>query len=210
VHLDHPERLAGPLGAFLRGEVVGDPVEQVTSLAASSAPPSQADAIAAQVRVLVLDVDGVLTDGSLVYDASGEAQKVFDVRDGLGIKLVQEAGIEVAILSGRATAAVDARARDLGIAHVHQGVKDKPAVLSRLLETLAVTDAQVAYMGDDLVDLGVLARVGLAAAPADARPEARRLARFVARAPGGRGAVRELCEHLLRARGVSPVDLRSR
>lgn len=188
VHLDAPERVAPAIDAFLRGEPLASAVA--------------ADAAAAGVRLLVLDVDGVLTTGALVYDAEGEGPKVFDVKDGLGIKLLQQHGVEVAILSGRDTPAVARRARDLGIAQVHLGVKDKVAGLRRILDATGVDEAQVAYMGDDLVDLGPLRRVSLPAAPADAHPEALRLARFVARAGGGRGAVRELCDHLLRARGA--------
>lgn len=202
VHLDAPERVAQPVEAVLHGRPAGDPLDAAALRAA-------ADPAAARVRVLVLDVDGVLTTGALVYGAEGEGPKTFDVRDGLGIKLLQRHGVEVALLSGRDTPAVARRARDLGIAQVHLGVKDKVAGLRAILAALGgVDEADVAYMGDDLVDLGPLRRVGLPAAPADAHPEARRLARFVSTAPGGRGAVRELCDHLLRARGVysSAID----
>ncbi|MBX3471986.1 MAG: alpha/beta fold hydrolase [Planctomycetes bacterium] len=196
VHLDAPERVAPAVAAHLRGEPQGEPLDAGAFDAGDSA-------LAAAVRVLVLDVDGVLTTGGLVYDGEGEGPKTFDVRDGLGIKLLQAQGVEVALLSGRSTPAVARRAKDLGIAQVHLGVQDKVAGLRRLLDALGVADeGAVAYMGDDLVDLGPMRRVGLPAAPADAHPEARRAARFVARAPGGRGAVRELCDHLLRARGA--------
>lgn len=202
VHLDAPERVAPSLEAFLRGESVGQPIGERVA-AASSLAAAAVDPAAARIRLLVLDVDGVLTTGALVYGPDGEGPKVFDVKDGLGIKLLQEQGVQVAILSGRDTPAVERRARDLGIAQVHLGVKDKVAGLRRLLEALGgIDEAHVAYMGDDLVDLGPMRRVGLPAAPADAHAEARRVARFVARAGGGRGAVRELCDHLLRARGA--------
>ncbi len=194
VHLDAPGRVAPAIDAFLRGEPTGAPLAEAGACA---------DPTAAGIRVLVLDVDGVLTTGALVYGPEGEGPKVFDVKDGLGIKLLQQEGVDVALLSGRDTPAVARRARDLGIAQVHLGVKDKVAGLRRILDALGgVDEAHVAYMGDDLVDLGPLRRVGLPAAPADAHPEARRLARFVSTAPGGRGAVRELCDHLLRARGA--------
>ncbi|MCO5172031.1 MAG: alpha/beta fold hydrolase [Planctomycetes bacterium] len=194
VHLDAPERVAPAIAAHLRSEPQGE------ALAAPPAPVE--DPVAARVRALVLDVDGVLTTGALVYDGEGEGPKTFDVRDGLGIKLLQEHGVQVAILSGRSTPAVARRAQDLGIAEVHLGVRDKVAGLRRVLDALGVDEAAVAYMGDDLVDLGPLRRVALPAAPADAHPEVRRAARFITRAPGGHGAVRELCDHLLRARGA--------
>src|SRR5690606_7121027 len=126
VHLDAPERVAPAIAAALRGEPAGEPVDAAELAAA-------ADPAAARVRVLVLDVDGVLTTGSLVYGPDGEGPKVFDVRDGLGIKLLQQHGVEVAILSGRDTPAVARRARDLGIAQVHLGVKDKLARLRTIL-----------------------------------------------------------------------------
>ena len=163
--------------------------------------PERAPDPAQQVRLVALDVDGVLTDGGLHYDPEGREQKRFHVADGLGIKLLRRAGLEVAIISGRASPAVAARARELGIAHLHQGVEDKRALLDQLLARLELCPAQVAYMGDDLPDLPVLRVVGFPAAPADARPEVRQAARWVTSAPGGRGAVRELAEHLLKAQG---------
>jgi len=156
---------------------------------------------AAAVRLLVLDVDGVLTDGRLHFGADGEALKVFDVRDGLGIKLLRESGIAVAILSARSSAIVERRARELGIERVVQGASDKGAAFAALAQSLGVVPAHCAYVGDDWPDLAVLVRVGFAATVADAAPEVRRAAHWIATAGGGRGAVRELAEFILRAQG---------
>jgi 3-deoxy-D-manno-octulosonate 8-phosphate phosphatase (KDO 8-P phosphatase) len=156
---------------------------------------------AAGLRLLVLDVDGVLTDGRLHFGADGEALKVFDVRDGHGIRLLREAGIEVAILSARRSPIVERRARELGIAPVIQGAADKGAALAELLRTLRLPPEQCGYVGDDWPDLAALAQAGFAATVADAAPEVRRIAHWTSAAPGGRGAVRELAEFILRAQG---------
>jgi 3-deoxy-D-manno-octulosonate 8-phosphate phosphatase (KDO 8-P phosphatase) len=156
---------------------------------------------AAGLRLLVLDVDGVLTDGRLHFGADGEALKVFDVRDGHGIRLLREAGIEVAILSARRSPIVERRARELGIAPVIQGAADKGAALAELLRTLRLPPGQCGYVGDDWPDLAALAQAGFAATVADAAPEVRRVAHWISGAPGGRGAVRELAEFILRAQG---------
>jgi len=165
-----------------------------------SGRPVQAALRASRVRLVVLDVDGVLTDGRLYFGADGEALKVFDVRDGHGVRLLREAGLGVAVLSSRASPIVAHRAGELGIAPVLQGERDKLAGLDRLLAATGVAAAQCAYMGDDWPDLPVMARVGFAAAVADATPEVRRAAHWIARAGGGRGAVRELAEYVLRCR----------
>ncbi len=154
---------------------------------------------ARKVRLVILDVDGVLTDGRLYFGPQGEALKVFDVRDGLGIKLLREAGIEVAILSARASEIVALRARELGIARVLQGQSDKLAGWQRLLDETRLAADQCAFMGDDWADLPVLAKVGFAATVADADADVRRIAHWVAQAAGGRGAVRELAAFILRA-----------
>lgn len=159
------------------------------------------EARAARVRLLVLDVDGVLTDGRLYFGAQGEALKVFDVRDGHGIKLLREAGIEVAILSARQSDIVAIRARELGIARVLQGQADKGAALDLLLADTTIAADACGYCGDDWPDLTVLRRVGFAATVADAAPEVKAVAHWVAPAPGGRAAVRALAEFILRAQG---------
>ena len=154
-----------------------------------------------KVQLLVLDVDGVLTDGGLWFSGDGQLIKRFDVRDGLGIRLLQQAGLEIALLSGGQGGATEVRARQLGIRHCLVGIKDKPAALTALQAELGVTATGTAFVGDDLNDLAVRPVVGLLLAPADACQAVRRRADAVLNQPGGHGAVRELAERLLRARG---------
>jgi 3-deoxy-D-manno-octulosonate 8-phosphate phosphatase (KDO 8-P phosphatase) len=154
----------------------------------------------AKIDLLVLDVDGVLTDGRLYFGPKGEALKVFHVRDGHGIKLLMNAGVQVAAFSGRRSAAVTARMRELGVAHVVQACSDKVAALQRLTKRLKLTPLSCACIVDDTPDLGLMSAVGFAAAVADAHPVVLSAAHWVSRAPGGHGAVRELCDALLRAR----------
>jgi 3-deoxy-D-manno-octulosonate 8-phosphate phosphatase (KDO 8-P phosphatase) len=153
------------------------------------------------LRLLVLDVDGVLTDGGLWTSESGEVLKRFDVRDGLGIRLLQQAGLEVAWLSGGKSGATEQRARYLGIQHVLTEVRDKPAALGDLQNRLAVSAAQCAFVGDDLNDLAVRPVIGLLLCTADAVPPLRRQADWVLDRNGGAGAVRRLAEEILQARG---------
>ena len=155
---------------------------------------------AADVALLVLDVDGVLTDGRLWFGAAGEAFKAFHVRDGLGIKLLRAAGVEVAVISGRSSPAVTARMQELGVAQVAQGVTDKTAALAGLLRALGVPAARTACLVDDTPDLPLMRAVGLPAAVADAHPEVLAAAVHVTAARGGNGAVREFCDWLLAAR----------
>ncbi len=152
----------------------------------------------ARVRLLVLDVDGVLTDGGLWYGPEGELIKRFDVRDGLGIRLLQQAGVEVALLSGGRGGATEVRAAHLGIRHCLVGVGDKPAALARLQAELGFSVQETAFVGDDVNDLAVRPRVGLLIATADAALPLRHRADLVLLRPGGRGAVRELAERMLR------------
>lgn len=154
-----------------------------------------------QLRLLVLDVDGVLTDGGLWTTESGEVIKRFDVRDGLGIRLLQQAGLEVALLSGGKSGATEQRARTLGIAHVLTGVKDKPAALADLQLNLGVLPSESAFVGDDLNDLAVRPVVDLLICPADGVAPLRRQADWVLDRRGGDGAVRRLAEAILGARG---------
>jgi 3-deoxy-D-manno-octulosonate 8-phosphate phosphatase (KDO 8-P phosphatase) len=163
---------------------------------------------AAAVRLLLLDVDGVLTDGRLYFDAKGEALKVFHVRDGHGLKMAQRAGIEVAFVSGRRSDAAYQRARELGINRFHEGVRDKVAVMLEIMAALGIEASQVAVVGDDLVDLPIMARAGLAVAVADAVPEVLAAAHWVTHNPGGRAAVREVCDLILKARGKWPEAVR--
>jgi 3-deoxy-D-manno-octulosonate 8-phosphate phosphatase (KDO 8-P phosphatase) len=164
-------------------------------------PAALTPRIARRLALLVLDVDGVLTDGGLWFGARGEALKRFHVRDGHGIKLLQAAGLQVAVISGRRSAAVSARARELGIRHVYQGVTDKNQVLERLLRKLDITDTQMACMGDDTPDIPMFVRAGFAVAVRDAHPLALAAAHCCTTLGGGQGAVREVCDWLLAARG---------
>ena len=156
---------------------------------------------AARIRLVLLDVDGVLTDGRLYYGEAGEALKVFDVRDGFGIVMLRD-HVAFGVISGRPGKASEARLRELGFEHLVFGARDKLAAYERLGH-LGIADHEVAYMGDDVNDLALLRRVGVSACPADAMPEVRAAAQLVARSPGGRGAVRELCDLVLRAKGLS-------
>lgn len=163
--------------------------------------PEEVREPAARVRALVLDVDGVLTDGSLEYGADGEASKTFHVKDGLGIRLLAREGIAVAVISAKTSAPLRRRLEDLRVPHAMLGREDKSAALDELMRTLGITEREVAFVGDDLLDLPILRRVGLAIAPADAHPLVLVEAAWVTRAGGGRGAVRETCDGLLAARG---------
>ncbi|MFM9436768.1 3-deoxy-D-manno-octulosonate 8-phosphate phosphatase (KDO 8-P phosphatase) [Janthinobacterium sp. CG_23.3] len=156
---------------------------------------------AARVRLMIFDVDGVLTDGSLHYGEDGESMKTFNVHDGLGIKLLQESGVQTAIISARRSPIVARRAADLGIEHVHQGGHDKLTPFRALLDSTGLTAEQCGFIGDDVVDLPILARVGFAVSVPNGRDDVRNRAHHVTQAGGGRGAVREVCELLLRAQG---------
>jgi len=154
----------------------------------------------AAIELLILDVDGVLTDGRLYFSAAGESLKVFHVRDGHGIKLLLGSGVAVAAVSGRRSAAVTARMRELGVRHVVQGCGDKVAALGKLTSRLGIEPLACACIVDDTADLPLMSAVGFAAAVADAHPLVLAAAHWVSRAPGGMGAVRELTDAILRAR----------
>jgi 3-deoxy-D-manno-octulosonate 8-phosphate phosphatase (KDO 8-P phosphatase) len=156
---------------------------------------------AAQIQLVIFDVDGVLTDGRLYLGNDGNEYKSFHIRDGHGIKMLLDAGVEVAIISGRRAASVEQRMTDLGIHHAFLGVQDKLAAFDSLLVRLGLTAEQVAFVGDDLIDLPVMARVGLAIAVRDADPFVRQHAHWQTPSRGGRGAARDVCELLLEARG---------
>jgi len=165
-----------------------------------SDPPTLAERCAA-IEILVVDVDGVLTDGRIIYKADGTELKAFHVRDGSGMVFWQKVGKQVAILSGRKSRAVDVRAQELGIRFVRQGAVDKIATFRQLLVQLGLRAEQAAVIGDDLPDLQVLRAAGLAVAVADACPEVRAAAHHVTVANGGRGAVREVVELILKHQG---------
>ena len=155
---------------------------------------------AAAVRLLTLDVDGVLTDGRLYFSAQGEELKAFHVRDGAGIVQLLEAGIQVAVISGRRSQAVERRMAELGVAWVKQGIKDKLLALQEILDRLRLQPQCVACVGDDSPDLPLMHAAQLACAVADAHASVRQSAHYVTQLPGGRGAVREVCDLLLGAR----------
>jgi 3-deoxy-D-manno-octulosonate 8-phosphate phosphatase (KDO 8-P phosphatase) len=160
-----------------------------------------ASELAKNVRALVLDVDGVLTDGGLYYDAHGGVTKRFHVQDGLGIKLAQAAGIEVAVITGLSHEAVETRVRELGIREYHHGHVDKLPLLERVRYSLGLELHQMAYLGDDWVDAGPMRVVGLPMAVANAQPEILGIAAWVSKTPGGGGAVREAVRFILESRG---------
>jgi 3-deoxy-D-manno-octulosonate 8-phosphate phosphatase (KDO 8-P phosphatase) len=166
------------------------------------APPVNLPGRCRPIELLVLDVDGVLTDGSIVVDDRGVESKHFHVKDGGGVALWRRSGKKVAIISGRSAPCVNVRAAELGIDPVIQGSLDKKAAILALIQDLGLEHHQVCAMGDDLADLPMLDVAGLAACPADASPEVVESAHFVSRFPGGRGAVRELIEFLLRNQGA--------
>jgi len=156
---------------------------------------------AARIRLVVFDVDGVLTDGSLFLGDGGEEYKAFHSRDGHGMKMLQEAGVELAVITGRTSRVVEHRMASLGIEHVFQGQRDKLPAFETLIARLGLQAAECAYVGDDVVDLPVMRRVGLAIAVQDAHPLVVRHAHWQTPSPGGRGAARDVCELILEARG---------
>lgn len=155
-----------------------------------------------KIKLLILDIDGVMTDGRIIYDANGVESKFFNVKDGHGIKMVQRAGIEVAIISGRESQVVTNRAAELGIERVYQRCLDKMTPYRALLAATGLADEEVAFVGDDLIDLPVLRRVGFAAAPADAVAETLAAVHYVTKNRGGWGAVREVCDLILKGKGL--------
>ena len=161
--------------------------------------PESRPSPAAGLALMAFDIDGVMTDGRLYFAEDGRELKAFNTLDGVGLKLLAEAGITLAIVTGRTSGAVAARAANLGIAHLFQGVSDKRACLGELLDRLGLPWSAAGYMGDDVVDLPVMRACGFAAAPANAHAAVRARAHYVARAAGGAGAVREVCEAILAA-----------
>ena len=151
------------------------------------------------IKLLVMDVDGVLTDGTVVIGPEGDETKFFNVKDGTGIKYLQRTGIRAAFLSGRSCPAVEHRARELNVTEVHLGARDKLPVLHELMKRLGLKPEEVAFVGDDLVDIPVAREVGFSAAVADAHEELKSRCDYVTSVPGGRGAVREVAEVILKA-----------
>ena len=157
---------------------------------------------AKEVKLLLLDVDGILTDGTIVYTDSGNEIKAFHTRDGLGIRLLQETGVEVGLITARQSEAVTRRAQDLGMKHVFQKTRNKLAVYEQLTKDLDLQAPEVGYMGDDWLDLPLLTRVGFSATVSDAVAEVRQIVHYTTKRKGGRGAVREVCNLILDAKGV--------
>ncbi len=175
------------------------------------APPKMSQdslhAIAVHVRLLILDVDGVLTDGQLLIGEDGAELKAFNVQDGHGIKMLQQTGIEVGIITGRKSGAVEHRAADLNVKHLYQGREDKLSVLKKLLTKLALQPTQAAFVGDDVVDLPAMLQAGLAIAVNDAHRLVKEHAHWVTPSPGGHGAVREVCEMIMHAQGTYAMTM---
>ncbi len=162
---------------------------------------------AAQIRLVIFDVDGVLTDGSLFLGDDGQEYKAFHSRDGHGMKMLQAAGVEIGIITGRTSQVVQHRMDSLGIRHVYQGKLEKLPAFEELVAKLGLSPHQVAYVGDDVVDLPVMRRVGLAIAVQDAHPLVREHAHWSAEHGGGRGAARDVCELIMRAQGSLDAQL---
>lgn len=155
-----------------------------------------------KIKLLILDVDGVLTDGRIIFDSNAVESKFFNVKDGHGIKMLQRSGVEVGIISGRESQVVYNRAVELGIGQVYQKALDKLVPYRQMLEATGLTDEEVAFMGDDVIDIPILKRVGFAAAPADAVNEVFPFVQFVSKNRGGWGAVREVCDLILKGQGT--------
>ncbi|MFZ0792022.1 MAG: 3-deoxy-manno-octulosonate-8-phosphatase KdsC [Chromatiaceae bacterium] len=157
---------------------------------------------AAKIRLVIFDVDGVLTDGSLYLGDDGQEYKAFNSRDGHGMVTLQETGVRLAVITGRSSEVVRIRMESLGVTHVFQGRRDKMPAYEELKDAVSLTDDQIAYVGDDVVDLPVMRRVGLAIAVADAHPLVRQHAHWSTGMGGGRGAAREVCELIMEAQGT--------
>ena len=156
---------------------------------------------AEKIKLLILDVDGVLTDGKLFFDDQGREYKSFHARDGHGIKLLRQSGVEVAVISGRSSRSVLLRMQSLGIEYVYQGQENKLQALQEILQSLAIRPEQAAHVGDDLLDLPIMRQVGLAIAVNDANFAVREYAHWCTSLPGGLGAVREVCDFIMQAQG---------
>ncbi|MSN26340.1 MAG: HAD-IIIA family hydrolase [Geobacter sp.] len=153
------------------------------------------------IKLLLLDVDGVMTDGGIIYDGNGLETKTFNVKDGHGIKMLQRHGIEVGIITGRTSKVVEIRAAELGIELVYQGALKKLESYNDIKLRTGLADSQIAYIGDDVIDVPVMKRVAFAAAPADGLSDALKAADYVTRKEGGKGAVREVCDMILKGCG---------
>ncbi len=156
---------------------------------------------AKEVKLLLLDVDGVLTDGSLIYSHEGKESKAFNTQDGFGLRMLQDAGIEVGIITARSSEALSRRSADLKISHLYQGASNKLDAYKEICKKTGFKPFEIAYMGDDWLDMVLLKRVGLAAAPANGVAEVKKMVHYTTEQSGGHGAVRELCDLILEAKG---------
>lgn len=163
--------------------------------------------LASKIKILVFDVDGVLTDGSLTFSEDGKEYKTFNAKDGQGIVCVEKAGLKTAIITARKNGTVECRAKNLAITELHQGVKFKLPVLEDILKKYNLTFENVAYMGDDLPDICILEKVGLSCCPNDAVEEVKTICNFISKYNGGRGAVRELCDFVLISQDIEPLQV---
>ncbi|MGR8929736.1 MAG: 3-deoxy-manno-octulosonate-8-phosphatase KdsC [Gammaproteobacteria bacterium] len=162
-----------------------------------------------QIKLMILDVDGVLTDGRLFFDDHGKEYKCFHARDGHGIKLLRQTGVEVAVISGRKSNSVSIRMQSLGVAHVYQGHENKRSAFAEILRNLDLSPKQVAYVGDDVLDLPVMVQAGFAVAVADANFAVKQHADWCTQTPGGLGAVREVCDLIMQVQGTFEAMLQS-
>lgn len=162
---------------------------------------------ASKIKVMAFDVDGVFTDGSLTFDQDGKEYKTFNAKDGQGIVCVEKAGIVTVIITARKNGTVEHRANNLGITELHQGIKYKLPVLEQIVKERGFTMEEVSYMGDDLPDICILEKVGLACCPNDAVDEVKNISDFISSKKGGRGAIRELCDFVLNAKGIEPLAI---
>jgi 3-deoxy-D-manno-octulosonate 8-phosphate phosphatase (KDO 8-P phosphatase) len=170
--------------------------------------PEQLDKIK-QLKLLILDVDGVLTDGRLFFDEHGKEYKCFHARDGHGIKLLQQSGVEVAVISGRKSQSVAIRMQSLGVEHVYQGHENKRAAFAELLQNLNLQPEQVAHVGDDVLDLPIMLQAGFAVAVFDANFAVKQRADWCTQSPGGLGAVREVCDLIMQVQGTFDAMLQT-
>ena len=162
---------------------------------------------ASKIKVMAFDVDGVFTDGSLTFDQDGKEYKTFNAKDGQGIVCVEKAGIITVIITARKNGTVEHRAKNLGITELHQGIKFKLPVLEQIVKERGLSMEEVSYMGDDLPDICILEKVGLACCPNDAVDEVKNISDFISSKEGGRGAIRELCDFVLNSQGVEPLSI---
>ena len=153
---------------------------------------------ARRIKLLILDVDGILTDGRIIYDSKGNDLKVFDVYDGMGIHLLGEAGIKTILISARASKTIKIRAKDMGVSEIFENADKKINVYNKILKKFKLKDENICFMGDDLVDLAILKRAGFAVSVPNACGEAKKTSHYVTRKRGGKGAVREVCELILK------------